>query len=96
MAFLDACKAFDTVWHEGLFKPGAHQLLACAWFLIIASVRECQYACVCVFVCVSAPEAINNESHYVWTITFKKVMCSSSMTRHCRSMMFFSLEVTIR
>ena len=29
-----------------------------AWFLRIASVRECLYARVCV--CVSAPEAINN------------------------------------
>ena len=35
---------------------------ACAWFLRIASVRECLYACVfaCVCVCVSAPEAMNN------------------------------------
>ena len=32
----------------------------CAWFLRIASVRECLYACVFVCVCVSAPEAINN------------------------------------
>ena len=33
-----------------------------AWFLRIGSVRDCLYACVCVFVCVcmSAPEAINN------------------------------------
>ena len=33
-----------------------------AWFLRIASVRECQYACVfvCVYVCVSTPEAINS------------------------------------
>ena len=29
-----------------------------AWFLRIASVRQLQYVCVCV--CVSAPEAINN------------------------------------
>ena len=33
---------------------------ACAWFLSIASVRECLYACVCVFACVSAPKAMNN------------------------------------
>ena len=29
-----------------------------AWFLRIASVRKLQYVCVCV--CVSTPEAINN------------------------------------
>ena len=29
-----------------------------AWFLIIASVRECLYVYVCM--CVSAPEAMNN------------------------------------
>ena len=33
-----------------------------AWFLRIASVHKCMYACVCVCVCVCvpAPEAINN------------------------------------
>ena len=29
-----------------------------AWFLIIASVRECLYGCACM--CVSAPKALNN------------------------------------
>ena len=31
-----------------------------AWFLRIASVHKCLYACVFVCVCVSAPKAINN------------------------------------
>ena len=45
-----------------IFKPGACRRLVRAWFLIIASVRECLYACLfaCVCVCASAPEAINN------------------------------------
>ena len=40
-----------------IFKPGARRPQR-AWFLIIASVRECLYVYVCV--CVSAPEAMNN------------------------------------
>ena len=38
-----------------IFKPGARRP-ARAWFLKIVPVRMS----VCVFVCVSAPEAINN------------------------------------
>ena len=30
-----------------------------AWFLRIASVRECLCVCVCLHVCVSTPEAMN-------------------------------------
>ena len=30
----------------------ARHRLACAWFLKIASVRECLYVCVCVCLCV--------------------------------------------
>ena len=39
-----------------LFKPGALRPVH-AWFLIIASVRECLYF----YVCVSAPKAMNNQ-----------------------------------
>ena len=38
-----------------IFKPDALQP-ACAWFLEMVPV----WTSVCVFVCVSAPEAINN------------------------------------
>ena len=41
-----------------LNQAHASHRLALTWFLRIASVRECLYACV--FVCVSAPKAINN------------------------------------
>ena len=34
---------------------------ACAWFLEIDPVRERLYVCLRVCVCVSAPEAINNQ-----------------------------------
>ena len=41
-----------------------------------AFVREVSMrVCVCVDVCMSAPEAMNNESRYVQTVTFKKVTC---------------------
>ena len=41
-----------------IFKPGVCRPAkpAHAWFLVIASVHECLYACVC----VSAHEAMNN------------------------------------
>ena len=46
--------------HELLNQVHASHRPAHAWFLRIASIRECLYACVCVFACVSTPEAINS------------------------------------
>ena len=47
---------------EFLNQAHAGHMLSCAWFLRIASVRECLYVrvCVCVCVCVSALKAMKN------------------------------------
>ena len=54
-------KIYCTMITKPVFKPGF--ALACGWhapgFLKLIQCRHL-YVCVCVFVCVSAPEAINN------------------------------------
>ena len=52
-------KSFEMTF---LNQACASRRLARAWFLVIVPVRTsvCVFVYVCVFVCVSTPEAINN------------------------------------
>ena len=44
-----------------IFKPGAHGLQPHAWFLEIDLAPASVCVCMCLDVCVSVPEGINNQ-----------------------------------
>ena len=61
-------KTFSLIFTTSAFLNQAYAGLwpAHAWFLRIASVRECLYACVCVCVCVCPPLRLLITSGMMW------------------------------